>query len=283
MSLSFAYSGSSSSPEIVADAPAASTLFRSTPLGVADLRNAIWSNQLTVHYQPQIELPWGSLTGVEALVRWHHPRLGVLAPADFLPLAERSGLMPALTTSVLAAAAAQATTWWREGHRVTMAVNVAPSAIGPTLVQDVIRVLDTCGLPPGTLRLELTEDLRAEDIARISGTLRRLRDIGVGISADDFGAGCSSLSHLRALPVDEIKIDRSFVQEMAHDWRSRMIVQSVIELGQKLGIQSVAEGIEDPQTLDLLRDMGCDLAQGFLLGRPMPSEQITLLLPQRSA
>ena len=173
MSLSFAMRGNNS-PEVLSGAGGDPRDSRSAPQGVADLRTAIWSNQLTVHYQPQIELPGGSLIGVEALVRWHHPRFGVLAPADLLPLAEQSGLMAALTTSVLATAAAQATVWWHEGYELTMAVNIAPTAIGPTLVQDVTRVVETCGLPPGTLRLELTEDLSPEDLDRVRPTLNRL-------------------------------------------------------------------------------------------------------------
>jgi EAL domain-containing protein (putative c-di-GMP-specific phosphodiesterase class I) len=282
MSLSFAMRGDSS-PEVLSGAGGDSRRDTSAPQGVADLRAAIWSNQLTVHYQPQVELPGGSLVGVEALVRWHHPRFGVLAPADFLPVAERSGLMPALTTSVLATAAAQAACWWHEGHRLTMAVNIAPAAIGPTLVQDVGRVVETCGLPPGTLRLELTEDLRPEDVDRIRPTASRLRDLGVGLSADDFGAGCSSLAIVQALPIDEIKIDRSFVQQLRCNWRTLAIVRSMLDLCQRLGIQSVAEGIEDAETLNLLRDMGCDLAQGFLLGRPVPPDQISALLRGRPA
>ena len=282
MSLSFAMRGNNS-PEVLSGAGGDPRDSRSAPQGVADLRTAIWSNQLTVHYQPQIELPGGSLIGVEALVRWHHPRFGVLAPADLLPLAEQSGLMAALTTSVLATAAAQATVWWHEGYELTMAVNIAPTAIGPTLVQDVTRVVETCGLPPGTLRLELTEDLSPEVLDRVRPTLNRLRDLGVGLSADDFGTGCSSLGIVRELPVDEIKIDRSFIQRMRCDWRTQAIVRSMIDLCARLGIQCVAEGIEDAETLNLLRDMGCDLAQGFLLGRPAPADQISALLRGRSA
>ena len=146
-----------------------------------------------------------------------------------------------------------------------------------------MRVVETCGLPPGTLRLELTEDLQPEDLDRIRPTVNRLRDLGVGLSADDFGAGCSSLAIVQELPVDEIKIDRSFVQRMRCDWRTQAIVRSMIDLCARLGIQSVAEGIEDAETLNLLRDMGCDLAQGFLLGRPVPADQISALLRERPA
>jgi EAL domain-containing protein (putative c-di-GMP-specific phosphodiesterase class I) len=278
MSLSFALRGGSRGH--VRAASVVSRFGDSAAQGTAELHKAIWSDQLSVHYQPQFELPGGSLVGVEALVRWYHPRRGVLAPAEFLPLAERGGLMPALTTSVLAAAAGQAARWWRAGHRVTVAVNISPSSITPGLVDDVARTIDAFALPPGTLRLELTEDLRVDDVRRVQRTLLRLRDLGVWISADDFGSGCSSFALLRALPIDEIKIDRSFVQQVCGHERSRTIVQSVIDLSAALGIQSVAEGIEDAATLNLLRDMQCDVAQGFFLGRPTPPEGIDLLLGQ---
>src|SRR4051812_39076629 len=156
--MSLAIASRSSSPGAERAQPAASALESSSGRLVAELREAIWSNQLVLHYQPQIELPGGSSIGAEALVRWQHPRLGLLAPGRFLPGAERAGLLPALTTSVLTMAAAQAAAWWRAGARLTVAVNIAPSALGPRLVADVTRVLDASGVPPHALRLELTED-----------------------------------------------------------------------------------------------------------------------------
>jgi len=237
-----------------------------------DLRDAVDSDALVVHYQPRIDLATLRPVGVEALVRWHHPRHGLLPPASFIELAEVSGTIELLTRVVTERATAEIHTL---DPGAGFAVNVNLSARNlrdPMLVDWVLDVLRRSKFPPGSLCFELTEPQLLEDPGATLETLHKLRHLGVRLSIDDFGTGYSSLPYLRELPVDEVKIDRRFVADL--DAGDATIARSVVDLGHNLGLHVVAEGVESRRSLELLRDMGCDSAQGFHLGVPMPIDDL---------
>lgn len=242
---------------------------------MADLRDAIETDQLVLHYQPQADARSGALVAVEALVRWQHPRRGLLAPNEFLPLAERSGLMRRLSERVLRDAVRQARLWRDAGHDVRVAVNVYArdllDARFPELVSDV---LASEGLPPERLVLEITEGARVTDEGRATEAIATLRRSGVCVSIDDFGTGYSSMAYLARLGADEVKIDQSFVLRMGADRSAEAIVRATIDLAHVLGLAVVAEGVEDDATWARLRALGCDRVQGYRIGRPMPAEGI---------
>ena len=239
---------------------------------LGELRRALQEDQLVLHYQPKVDVALGRVTGAEALVRWQHPERGLLPPADFVPVAEGTGLILPLTLWTLEAAVAQARSWLDAGHAVQVAVNLSPRCLlEPGLPDQVLRVLDGHGLPARLLRLELTESTVMADPDRAFAVVSRLRDLGVAISIDDFGTGYSSMSHLKQLPVDELKIDRSFVADMLADGNDAVLVRSSIDLGHNLGMAVVAEGVEDEETLLALSALGCDVVQGYHLARPMPA------------
>jgi diguanylate cyclase (GGDEF)-like protein len=243
---------------------------------LAELRRALSHGQLEVHYQPKADLCTGAVDGVEALVRWRHPQQGLVPPDDFIPLAESSGLIESLTLYVVDAAVAQIALWREQGLRMKVAVNVSVRDLsGGKLTATVAASLDRHAVPARCLQLEVTEGSLFAESHRAAATLRHLDVLGVSLSLDDFGTGYSSLEHLRRLPVQEIKVDRSFVQRMVADRRDRAIVRSVIDLAAGLGMKVVAEGVEDRQTWDLLRDMGCDSAQGWFLSRAEPAQLLT--------
>jgi diguanylate cyclase (GGDEF)-like protein len=251
---------------------------------VGELRRALAEGELEVHYQPQAALSTGHVSGVEALVRWRHPERGLVPPDDFIPLAESCGLIEALTRHVLDVGVAQTAQWRAQGLELKLAVNVSVQDLsGTALVDSVSTALTRSGLPASCLLLEVTEGSLFADSHRAATTLRRLEELGVALALDDFGTGWSSLDHLRRLPVQELKVDRSFVQRMAGDLRDVAIVRSVVDLGVGLGMRIVAEGVEDQQTWDLLRDMGCDEAQGWLLSRAQPAAILTPWLLDRQA
>jgi predicted signal transduction protein with EAL and GGDEF domain len=252
----------------------------SSRLGLlADLRLAVASNALDVHYQPKIDVGTGEVTGVEALARWHHPALGLIGPDEFIPLAEQSSLITPLTMLVLRTALRDCETWQRTmGPAFSVAVNIAPrSLLDSGFVDEVARALAVVAVPASALTLEITETSLMSDPNGSVIALQRLRDLGVRVAVDDLGTGYSSLAYLQRLPVDEVKIDRSFLTEFT-DPQARAVVSAIIELGHGLGRQVVAEGIEDETTFQALRDLGCDTAQGFWLARPMPGPQLTALL-----
>lgn len=237
---------------------------------VGELRAAIDSGQLDLHFQPQVDLTSGSVIGVEALVRWSHPVAGPIPPEEFVGLAERTGLIRPLTLFVLERALRHAAAWRAEGHDLRVSVNLSPrNLLQATLADDVATMLRSTGVPASALCLELTETSIMADPARTLATLDQLRRIGVGIAIDDFGTGYSSLTHLKRLPVDEIKIDKSFVLSMGSDASDEAIVRSVIDLARNLGIRVVAEGVEDGIVADALLARGCDLGQGYLYSRPL--------------
>jgi EAL domain-containing protein (putative c-di-GMP-specific phosphodiesterase class I) len=245
-----------------------------------ELRDAIADGELTVHYQPKLDLASGAVTSAEALVRWRHPTRGLLPPIDFIPMAEQTDLIRPLALYVLDDAMRRAREWEVRGLELGVAVNLAmANLLDAQLPNDVANLLGEHGLAPGRLILEITENAAMADPARTLDILGRLRGLGVEISLDDFGTGHSSLAYLRQLEVDELKIDRSFVADMSDDAQSSAIVRSTIELGHAMGLRVVAEGVEDADTLFQLKAMGADAVQGYYLGRPAPSaEMIDIVL-----
>jgi len=242
------------------------------------LHDAIHSDQLTLHYQPQLDLHEGEILAVEALVRWWHPTLGLIAPLKFLPLAEEAGLMGSLTRWVLDQALAQCAAWHAVGQQARMSVNISASdLLDPGLLELVTNQLALHGLSSDALMLEITETTLIDDFENSRRVLAQLQELGVGVSIDDFGAGFTSLTYLSALPVDELKLDRSFITPMCRPDAAREIelVRATIDLGHALRLRVVAEGIENSETLELLRALGCDLAQGYFIGKPVSAGQIT--------
>jgi diguanylate cyclase (GGDEF)-like protein len=246
------------------------------------LRAGLDRDELVVYYQPKVDPQLGRVLGVEALVRWQHPVHGLMMPPDFLPLADRSGLMPKLTRKVLERALAQLARWRDDGLDLTVAVNLAASdLLDPDLPGDVARLLAERDVPPTCLALEVTEDGVIADPERAAATLDAIARLGVRIALDDFGTGWSSLAHLRRLPVAELKIDRSFVTDMATDPDDAAIVRTTLDLARSLRLRVVAEGVEDDDTWALLSDLGADAIQGFVLSRPLPAAQIDAWLAAR--
>jgi predicted signal transduction protein with EAL and GGDEF domain len=251
---------------------------------VRELRQAIETGALEVHYQPQLDLASGDITGVEALVRWNRPGKGWEQPDEFVSVAERTGLIGALTRYVLDTALAELATWRAAGWSLRMSVNLsARSLLQRDLIDEVAGSLRRAGVPADALCLELTETSVMGDPRRTTDALQRLHDLGITIAVDDFGTGHSSLSYLRRLPVGEIKIDKSFVLALASSESDAAIVRSIVELAHNLGLPVVAEGIEDAATERILRHIGCDLAQGYYFARPMPAEQLGRFLDDRAA
>ncbi len=233
----------------------------------SDLRGALGRNEIVPFYQPIVRLSTGALSGFEALVRWRHPRRGLLTPDQFLPLCEEMGLMSELGALMMRQAAAQLARW-RQDHRaageLTVAVNLSTGEIDrPDLVSDVLEIRRETGLPPGALKLEVTEGDVMRDPDRAAIILYKLREAGAALALDDFGTGFSSLSYLTRLPFDTLKIDRYFVRTMATNEGSAKIVSSVVKLGQDLSLEVVAEGVENAQMARQLLSLGCDYGQGF--------------------
>jgi predicted signal transduction protein with EAL and GGDEF domain len=240
---------------------------------LSDLRRALDRSELTLHYQPKVSLSTSDVCGAEALIRWYHPRRGLISPDDFIPLAEKTGLIGPLTLHVLDAALAQAHTWAAAGHRIPVAVNLsARNLLDEHLPDTISRMLDEHAVAPELLELEVTETAITTDPKRAAASLARLKNLGIAISIDDFGAGYTSLAQLKTLPVTELKLDRSFVTGIDTDPRNAYIVKSVIDLGHNLGLTIVAEGVEDAAVMAMLTKFGCDVAQGYHLSRPLPTE-----------
>jgi diguanylate cyclase (GGDEF)-like protein len=244
---------------------------------VDDLRAALRSDGLELHYQPQIDLASGSVVAVEALLRWPHPRLGYVAPLDFLPLAEEAGLMRPITTFVLEEALAQCAAWRTAGSNLTVAINVsATNMLDVDFVALVREQLLRHRLPAEALVLEITETTLISDLDHCGAVIDDLRELGCTVSIDDFGAGFTSLASLGKLAVGEVKLDRSFLTTLNRQPNSRALVQATIELAHALGLHVVAEGVEEADTLNTLMNLGCDLAQGYYIGRPAAAAELTL-------
>jgi diguanylate cyclase (GGDEF)-like protein len=242
---------------------------------VADLRHAIDRNELVLHYQPQVDVRTGGFVAVEALMRWPHPERGLLAPDKFIPLAEQTQLIRPLTHWAIGAALRQSVAWQAAGMAIPIAVNLSAHDVqDPGLPAVVAELLAQYGAPPEHLRLEITESSLLADPERARENLVALRSLGVRIAIDDFGTGYSSLNYLQRLPVDELKIDKSFVKCMATDEGARSIVRAVIDLADDLGLGVVAEGVEDRPTWEVLAALGCDMAQGYYFSPPLAADDL---------
>ena len=251
---------------------------------LGELRRALEGEECVLHYQPKARISDGVIVGAEVLLRWAHPLRGLLAPDAFIPLAERTGLSRSLTLYVLERALKQCRRWNDLGLDLNVAVNLSVRNLHDSMFpRDVRRLLDECGVPAASLQLEITEGTLMADPTRVSRVLQVLRNMGVEIALDDFGTGYSSLSYLKNLPVDELKIDKSFVTTMCQDANDAAIVRSTIDLARHLGKRTVAEGVEDQAVWDQLAKLGCEVAQGFWLGRPTPADDLTRVLLQREA
>ncbi|HET8949458.1 MAG TPA: EAL domain-containing protein [Solirubrobacteraceae bacterium] len=242
---------------------------------LGELRTAIGAGELVLHYQPKVDVGSQRVIGVEALLRWQHPVHGLLPPVEFVPLAERTGAIGDLTRWVLDAALAQCRAWRDAGLDLTMAVNLAaPNIADATLPDAVAALLELHGVPGDRLECEISEHTVMADPRRAMAILERLRGLGVKLSLDDFGTGHSSLAYLKRLPLDEVKIDRSFVMGMTDDDNDAAIVRTTIDLARNLGLEVVAEGVETAEILRDLSDLSCDVAQGFFLSRPLPAAEL---------
>ncbi len=248
---------------------------------MAELRHTIETDQLQVVYQPIVGFTEGEVMRVEALARWRHPNRGLVAPGEFIPLAERSGLVKSLFSRVLAMTLAQCAAWRQANLPLQAAVNLSiRNLLDPELPRVVGQALERAGIPPGWLAFEITETMLMAEPNRVLRTLAELRDLGVQLAIDDFGVGYSSLAYLQRLPAYAVKIDRSFVSRMTRDRGSAEIVKLITNLGHALGMKVVAEGIEDQATYDACATVGCDSAQGFFVGRPMVATAIPAWLAQ---
>ena len=246
---------------------------------LGELRHAIAHGDLTMFYQPKVDIRCGAIVGMEALIRWPHPRRGLLEPDRFLPLVRQHGLMRSMTAVVLELALDEAAEWYRRGVGVPVAVNVfAPAISDPALPDQILGALQARGLSPQALTVEITEDLLLDDMDRTRSVLDTLRSNGIRVAIDDFGSGYSALWYLREFPVDEIKLDKEFVAPVLTQPASAAIVRSVVTLAHALGITLVAEGVENAATAERLRQFGCDVAQGYLYSRPLPAADTVALL-----
>ena len=250
---------------------------------VGELRRAIDCDELVLHYQPKADLRSGRVAGVEALVRWQHPERGLIGPDEFIPLAERTGLIRELTRVVLDAALRQVRAWHEQRIDLSVSVNLSARDLLDLELPETVRcLLSEHGVGPESLELEITESVILADPMRARAVLSRLDAMGVSLAIDDFGIGYSSLAYLKRLPVSEIKIDRSFVLNMGSDDNDGVIVRSTIDLGRNLGLRVVAEGVENEATWRELAALNCDQAQGYFLSRPVPGDQIGAWLRDRA-
>jgi predicted signal transduction protein with EAL and GGDEF domain len=249
-----------------------------------ELRRAIQNEELVLQYQPKAELTSGRIVGAEALVRWQHPERGFIPPNEFIPIAERTGLIKQLTRYVLAEALRQCGEWRMSGLDLHVAVNLTiPDLLDLELPEVIQSLLEENDVRPDQLELEITETTILADPFRVRQVLERLNEMGLRLAIDDFGTGYSSLAYLKRLPVHTIKIDRSFVMDMCDNASDATIVRSTIDLGRNLGLEVVAEGVETQDAWDALRAQGCTLAQGYLISRPVPAGELLDLLADRAA
>ena len=249
---------------------------------LSELRRAIASDELELHYQPTVETSTGHLVGCEALVRWHHPQKGFIPPSEFIPHAERTGAIRSLTAWVVATALRELRCWQEAGFGIDVAINVSPVDLAdPGFADHIAMLLAKTGADAGHVVLEVTESGAMKDLPATLRMMEQLRVLGIRFSIDDFGTGYSSLAHLKRLPVDEVKIDRSFVQELEAE-RDDVIVRSTINLGHALNLKVVAEGVEAASSVQMLADLGCDLIQGYFISRPLPTRQFTAWMTART-
>jgi diguanylate cyclase (GGDEF)-like protein len=250
----------------------------------SDLRNAVESGTFLLEYQPLVEARTMRVVGVEALVRWMHPERGALGPAEFIPIAEQIGVIKPLTMRFLGQAVEQWRTWDTGGTDLVVGVNVsARHLMSPDFVWEIQDLLQASGFPPSALKLEITETTIMADPRQAEDVVRALSALGVRIAIDDFGTGYSSLAYLKRLSVDELKIDRSFVADMSESESSAVIVRSIVQLAHNLGLEVVAEGVEDIGTMQMLQDLGCNMVQGYYVSRPLGGDRLVPWLTQFSA
>jgi diguanylate cyclase (GGDEF)-like protein len=266
--------------QVVAFVPQMETLANDRLQLIIDLQRAIEQDEFVVHFQPIIDIRGTrSMTGVEALVRWDHPQRGRLSPADFIVMAEENGLIVDIGRIVLRRACEKAVEWRLAQRGLSLAVNLSARQLSSAqLLEDVRQILDDTGFEPSSLVLEITETTIMRDADAATGRLRALKDLGVRLAIDDFGTGYSSLSYLRQIPVDILKIDRSFVADLHDSPEAAAIVHSLIDLGKTLDLELIAEGVELEVQLHELERQRCNMAQGFLFARPMPPEELEALL-----
>jgi EAL domain-containing protein (putative c-di-GMP-specific phosphodiesterase class I) len=247
----------------------------------ADLRLALERQEFEVHYQPLVELEDGRIAEVEALVRWRHPRRGLVGPGEFIPLAEETGLIVPLGRWVLETACRQVRAWQQALGAESLALSVNLSArqlAHPGLADEVRAILDDTRLEPDRLKLEITESIAVADTCANRETLWALRRLGVRLAIDDFGTGSSALNYLRRFPVDTLKIDRSFVEELGQDMRTTAMVGGIVAFAKSLGLHVTGEGVETAEQSHYLRSMGCDQGQGYLFARPIAAPELEALL-----
>jgi EAL domain-containing protein (putative c-di-GMP-specific phosphodiesterase class I) len=249
-----------------------------------DLRRALEREEFTVHYQPKVSLATGRIVGLEALVRWEHPKRGQMLPGQFVSLAEETGVMVSIGRWVLREACRQATEWQRRytsDPPLVVCANLSARQLrDPGIDRTVACILSETGLDPSSLQLEITEGAAMEDASTTTTVIEELRALGVRVSIDDFGTGYSSLSYLERFRVDSIKIDSSFVGTLEEETGTKVLVQGMIDLAHALGLEVIAEGVETAEQLTRLREMRCDLAQGHYLSEPLPNEAVDKLLAQ---
>ena len=248
-------------------------------IAIENLRDDIAGRRIALHFQPKLDVATGGLVGVEALARWRHATLGLLAPAAFLPIVGDAGLMYEMTIAVLEQSLDQAAKWVNGGREIAVAVNLSSAALVdaglPDRIGDMLRAR---GLPGRLLEVEVTEEVFMSDRERGRGVLQRLREMGISVAVDDFGSGYSSLATLRDLPIDELKLAPAFLRTVGHDGKTLAFMRATIELAHSLGLRMVAEGVEDEVTAAKVADSGCDRAQGFYYGHPLPPDEFELWL-----
>jgi EAL domain-containing protein (putative c-di-GMP-specific phosphodiesterase class I) len=245
------------------------------------IRTALDNNEFMLHYQPQVDIQTSRITGVEALLRWEHPVEGTVMPQRIIPIAEQLGMITPITNWVLVTALKQCKQWSFDGMHIPVAVNVsARSFQNPRLLEKIQWALTEAGVDGECLEIEITEATLMQDLDRATDVLNRLSETGVTIAIDDFGTGYSSLSYLKRLPIHTLKIDQSFIIDVAFDQQDVAIVRSIIDLGHNLGYKVVAEGVESGMAWDILNNLGCDTAQGFHISKPLADQQISSWLAE---
>jgi EAL domain-containing protein (putative c-di-GMP-specific phosphodiesterase class I) len=250
---------------------------------VGDLRRGLETGEVFPLYQPQCNALTGEVVGVEALARWRHSQAGILTPGEFLEVAESAGMLDSLTDVLLAQSLEALRGWHRAGHEITLSINISPRTMrDPGFVDRVRAALQLAGVDPKWLTLEITEYVMLTDPAGSIRELERLRRLGCRIAVDDFGTGYSSISYLKQLPVDELKIDQSFVAQLGENPKDEVIVSAVIDLGHRMGFSVTAEGVETEAAWALLAALGCDVVQGYRLARPLTADAVGAWLTHRT-
>jgi EAL domain-containing protein (putative c-di-GMP-specific phosphodiesterase class I) len=249
----------------------------------SELRHAIENGELELHYQPKIDLASNTTAAVEGLVRWRHPERGLIPPGEFIPLAEETGLIIALGDWVLKDAIRQLVAWQQRGLYLKLAINVTAIQLEKNnLAETIETLLAQQGVDPKYLEIEVTESMVMNDTETVISVLKKLQALGISIAMDDFGTGYSSLAYLRRLPLNVLKVDRSFVMHSDENEQDAQLVRTIVAMGHALGLTVVAEGVETAGQVDLLRGIGCDRAQGYFFSRPLSSERLELWLSQQN-